>query len=395
MCAHVRYAGVDPHPAPPPLPAAPVWPPLPPALERQESLTRHVRRWPWVLLVLGCIVTAVVGVGLGAASGTEASASSAATLAAQGSYAGAIAIDEQIATRTGPLYVMDPGAAGGARNAAAQTVMAWAAALARKGKVDSAVALYRSVTAPTFRRAALDALAAILFTAATAEAAAAQYPAAILRLREIGFLAPATPDGVRAAQQLPVDEVGEAALLVTAGRATDAVAILNTVLTEHSAEATTSAVSLFPSALLAAGEEALAAGSYRETLADLEQLVTTFPASPEAVQAEAMIEAPQAVFGTLVTHSGAPVSGRVRLSSNYRAEPGGRYQTSAPFYYTTADASGAFNFSSVPIGGPYVLEVFSGGNWTTLINPSTDQPANPVTVKPITPNDLTIVVLPS
>ena len=53
------------------------------------------------------------------------------------------------------------------------------------------------------------------------------------------------------------------------------------------------------------------------------------------------------------------------------------------------------SFSSVPVGGPYVLEVFSAGNWTTLINPSTDQPANPVRVQPITPNDLTIVVLPS
>ena len=56
------------------------------------------------------------------------------------------------------------------------------------------------------------------------------------------------------------------------------------------------------------------------------------------------------------------------------------YQTSAPFFYTTSDASGDFTFSAVPIGGPYVLEVFSDGNWTTLINPTTNQPANPVTV---------------
>ena len=70
-----------------------------------------------------------------------------------------------------------------------------------------------------------------------------------------------------------------------------------------------------------------------------------------------MLAAPQAVSGTLVTHIGAPISGRVRLSSNYKAEPGGMYQTSAPFFYTTADTSGDFTFSSVPIGGPYVLEV--------------------------------------
>ena len=359
------------------------------------SLANRARRWPLVLLVVGGIVTAAIGVGLGAAAGTAAAVSNASTLAARGSYARAIAIDEAIASRAGPLSLIDPGAAGAARSAAAQTLIAWAAALGRKGEVDAAVALYRSVTAPPLRRPALDALAALLFRTATAEAARAQYPDAILRLHEIGVLAAATPDGVRAAQQLPVDQVGEAGLLVTAGRATDAVAILTTVLTEHSAQATTGAVSLFPSALLAAGEEALAANSYREALADLTQLVTTFPASAEASQAETMLEAPQAVSGTLVTHTGAPVSGRVRLSSNYKAEPGGRYQTSAPFYYTTADASGDFNFSSVPIGGPYVLEVFSAGNWSTLINPSTNQPANPVKVYPILPVDLTIVVLPS
>jgi tetratricopeptide (TPR) repeat protein len=355
----------------------------------------RARRWPLVLLVIGGVVTVAIGVGLGAATGTTAAAFNASTLAEHGSYAKAIAIDEEIASRTGPLSVLDPGAAGAARSAAAQTLMAWAAALGRKGEVDAAVALYRSVTAPPLRRAALDALAALLFTTATAEAARGQYPDAILRLREIGSLAPATPDGVRAEQQLPVDQVGEAGLLLTAGRAADAVAILTAVLAEHSAQATTSAVSLFPSALLAAGEEALAAHSYGEVRTDLEQLVTTFPASPEASQAETTLQAPQTVSGTLVTHTGAPVSGRVRLSSNYKAEPGGRYQTSAPFYYTTADASGDFNFSSVPIGGPYVLEVFSAGNWSTLINPSTNQPANPVTVKPILPVDLSIVVLPS
>ena len=55
------------------------------------------------------------------------------------------------------------------------------------------------------------------------------------------------------------------------------------------------------------------------------------------------------------------------------------YQTSGPFYHATADASGDFIFSDVPIGGPYVLEVFADGNWTTLIDPTTNQPAHPVT----------------
>jgi hypothetical protein len=353
------------------------------------------RRWPISLLVIAAIVTAAIGVGLGSAAGTAGAASTASRLAAEGAYAKAVAVDEAIAGRSGPLFLVDPGAAGAASGAAERTVMAWAASLGRKGDVDAAVALYRSVTAPSLRRAALDALAALLLNTASAEAAAGQYPNAILRLLEIGSLAPKTPGGVLAAQQLPVDQVGEAGLLITAGRAVDAVAILNAVLRERSVQATTTAAArLYPSALLAAGEEALADDSYREALTVLELLVTTYPSSAEALQAEAMLAAPQTVSGTLVTHIGASVSGRVRLSSNYKAEPGGRYQTSAPFFYTTADAAGDFSFSSVP-KGTYVLEVFSAGNWSTLINPSTDQPASPVTVTKLVPTDLTLVVLPS
>ncbi len=386
---------VDPHPSPPPSLAPPSWAPPEAAPARAEPLASSARRWPIVFLVIGGIVTAAIGVGLGSATGTEAAADTASRLAASGQYANAVAIDEAIAGRTGPLFVIDPGGARAAGSAAEQTVMAWAAALGRRGEVDAAVALYRTVTASSLRRAALDRLAALLFNTATAEAAAAQYPTAILRLLEIGSLAPATPAGVQAEQQLPIDQTGEAGLLITAGRAADAVAILGTVLRDHSAQATRTAVSLYPSALLAAGEEALADDSYGEALVALAQVVDTFPGSAEASQAEAMLAAPVTVSGTLVTHIGAPVSGRVRLSSNYKAEPGGRYQTSAPFYYTTADSAGDFSFSSVPIGGPYVLEVFAAGNWSTLINPSTDQPANPVNVKPLVPINLTFVVLPS
>jgi hypothetical protein len=42
-----------------------------------------------------------------------------------------------------------------------------------------------------------------------------------------------------------------------------------------------------------------------------------------------------------------------------------------------------------------VFEVFSSGNWTTLINPTTNQPAHAVTVTALIPIDLTFVVLPS
>ena len=353
------------------------------------------RRWPVVLLAVGCVLTAATGVTVGAATGTSASSSTASRLAADGLFAEAVAIDEAIAGRSGPLYSLNPGAAGAAGTAAEQTVIAWAAALGRKGNVDVAVSLYRSVTDPSLRSQALQALAALLLKTATADAAMRRYPTAIQRLLEIQALAPATPAGVQAARQLPLDQVGEAGLLIASGRAADAVVILDAVLKEGSAQATRTATSLLPTALLDDGEEALAHYSYQEALTALNLLVATFPSAAEAAQATAMLAAPQVVSGTLVTRSGTAVSGRIRLSSHYKAEPGGMYQTSAPFYYTTADAAGDFTFSGVPIGGPYVLEVFANGNWTTLINPSTNQPANPVVVTALVPVDVTFVVLPS
>jgi hypothetical protein len=376
--------------------AADDWPPPPPAPPPlPEANASPPRRWPIVALVVAAIVTGAAGATVGMATGTATAASTAATLTAHGFYAQAIAIDDEIAARTGPLYVVDASASGDAIRAAEQTVMAWAATLGRKGKVDSAVALYRAVTSRALRPAALEALATLLLKASTADAAQAQYTSAISRLVEIRNLAPATPSGAQVARLLPIDEDGEAEVLVSAGRAIDAVAILDAVVKAGSAQASRTADSLFPSALLAAGEEDLGNDAYLEALSALHQLVTTFPNSAEAAIGQAMLAAPQTVTGTLVTHFGLPISDRVRLSSNYKAEPGGMYQTSGPFYTTTADASGDFSLSNIPIGGPYVLEVYSDGNWTTLINPSTNQPADPVIVTPLVPVDLTFVVLSS
>ena len=74
--------------------------------------------------------------------------------------------------------------------------------------MDVAVSLYRSVTTPSLRKRALDALAALLLATATADARQGQYPNAIQRLTEIAAIAPATPAGVQAKRQLPVDQVG-------------------------------------------------------------------------------------------------------------------------------------------------------------------------------------------
>jgi tetratricopeptide (TPR) repeat protein len=388
-----------PPPWPPPLVPTPSrldapnpWTPEPPVRSYQPAARR---RWPVASLVIAALLLAMAGVALGAAGSTASAASTSAQLEAAGDFAAAIAVDEVIEGRTGPLFILDTSAASTASAAEEHTLMAWARALGRKGEVDEAVVLYRSVTDRSLRPEATAALATLLYASSTSDAAHQAYPAAIARLEEIIALAPNTATGAQAQQQLPIDQAGEARVLIAAGHATDAVTLLDQVVDEGSAAANKTAASLYPAALLIAGQEELAQLSDKEAVVDLQRLVAKFPGTAQALQAQAMLAAPVAVTGTLVARSGAPESGPVRLSTNYKAEPGGTYKTSGPFITGAADSSGDFTFGSVPVGGPYVLEFFSDGNWTTLIDPSTGLPSHPVKVTALDPVDLTFVVLPS
>ena len=150
----------------------------------------------------------------------------------------------------------------------------------------------------------------------------------------------------------------------------------------------------YPTTLLAAARAEIAALSYQEATDTLQRLVTSFGSSSAARTARGLLHASQRVLGTLVDAAGDGASGRVRLSTHFTQLSGG-YSTSGPFYYGTSDANGDFTISAVPVGGPYALEYFRGGGWMTLIDPRTDQPANPVTVKPLQPEDLTFIVLPA
>jgi tetratricopeptide (TPR) repeat protein len=336
----------------------------------------------------------MAGVALGAAGSTAAAASTAAQLEAAGDFASAIAIDQVIEGRTGPFLILDASAASKASEAEEQTLLAWAKALGREGRVDEAVVLYRSVSVLSLRPKATAALASLLYASSMSDVAHAAYPAAITRLEQIIALAPGTASGSLAQRQLPIEQTGEARVLIASGYAADAVTLLDQVVGEGSTAATATAASLYPAALLIAGQEEIAQRSYREAVVDLQRLVARYPGTAQALQAQAMLAAPVAVAGTLVARSGAPASGPVRLSTNYKAEPGGTYKTTGPFILSDADSSGNFTFGSVPVGGPYVLEFFAGGNWTTLIDPTTGQPSHPVKVTALVPVDLTFVVLP-
>jgi tetratricopeptide (TPR) repeat protein len=379
--------------APPPWP-----PPLPPPTASRSGWAGGAasrRRWPIAALVVGGILAAGLGVAAGAAGATASAASTAAHLETTGDFARAIALDEVIEQRTGVLFVLDPSAASTAAATEVRTLVAWAEALGRAGSIDQAVALYRSVPAGPMHAQATAAMAALLYTSATRDAARGAYSSAILRLEQIVALAPGTADRRLAQRQLPLDQVGEARQLLASGKGADAVAALDAVVAAGASPATTAADSLLPAALLVAGQEEMAQQSYKEALGTLQRLVTQFAGSAQAAQAQAILSAPVPVSGTLVARNGMPVQAPVRLSTHYTAEPGGTYRTSGPFYYATADAAGDFTFSAVPVGGPYILEVFTGGNWTTLVDPSSGQPAHPVKVSGLVPVDLTFVVLPS
>jgi len=190
----------------------------------------------------------MLGVAVGAAGASSAAASTAAQLAASGDFGRAIAIDEQISERSGPLYFFDSSAASDAVKAAERTLLAWAAALGRAGDIDAAVALYRSEHAPSLRLEATNAVGALLLKAAAADAARGAYPSAILRLQQVERLAAGTAAALQAERQLPVDEAGEARMLIAAGHPADAMATLDAVVKEGSVEATRTADSIYPTA---------------------------------------------------------------------------------------------------------------------------------------------------
>lgn len=351
---------------------------------------RH--RGPVVTLSLGAVVAVGLGIGGGAARSTADATAAAAELDGDARYANAIAVDDAIATRTSPLYVLARSDAQAASLDAEETVLAWAEELDRSGHVDEAVALAGTVTDPRLAARSDQERASLLLEAAKDDASRGDYGSALQRLEEIGALG-LTASSAQVAQLTPQYQVDDASQLTAAGRAPDAIALLDDAAAAGSAGRALADAAL-PGTLLAAAQTEVAYASYKEAVAALRRLVTSFTNSPQAERARVMLGAPQPVTGTLVDKQGKPISAEVRLSSHFQSELGG-YLTSGPFYYSSADRNGDFRFTAIPQGGPYVLEIYANGNWMTFVDPSTGQPANPVNVTPLVPVDLTIVELPS
>jgi hypothetical protein len=376
-------AGIATEAFPPPPPAHPVGYP---AARRHRRLPRGARA-----IAPLAMAAIVLGVLLGGRASAEDGRTAATAALAGGDPALAVTLDEDVAGRSGFLMVLDPGASDAAEHDAQVARIAWAKKLAAAGSVDSAVAALTVVRQPSLLTQAAQARAEILIAAAASASQAGHAELALRRLDEASQGPPPSSLVKVIASMRAADEVRAAAELVAAGRAPDAVTLLDDASATGGAS---SASAAYPPTLLAAARLEIASLDLQEAAATLQRLVTGYSASAEARTARALLRAPQTVSGTLVDAAGHPAAGRVRLSTHFTQISGG-YLTSGPFYYGTATITGDFAVTAVPVGGPYVLEYFRGGGWMTLVDPRTDQPADPVTVQPLQPVDLSFIVLPA
>jgi hypothetical protein len=371
-----------------PLPPSP--PPPPPV---NLTAARQRRRLPRGARAVAPLAMAgiVLGVLLGGRASAEDGRTAATAALAAGDPAQAVSLDEDVAGRSGFLMVLDPGASAAAEHDAQAARIAWAKKLAATGDVDSAVAALTVVRQPSLLTQAAQARAQILIDAASSAIKAGHAELALRRLDEAAQGPPPSSLVQTIASMRAADEVSAAAELVAGNRAPDAVALLDDASAHGGASA---AATAYPSTLLAAAGFEVASLDFQEATSTLQRLVDGYGSSAEARTARGLLRTPQTVSGTLVDAAGHGAAGRVRLSTHFTQLPSG-YVTSGPFYYGTSSAAGDFSISAVPVGGPYVLEYFRSGGWMTLVDPRSDQPANPVTVKPLAPDDLTFIVLPA
>ncbi len=333
----------------------------------------------------------VLGVLLGGRVSAEDGRSAAATALAAGDPAQAVSLDEAVAGRSGLLMVLDPGAAAAAEHDAQVARIAWAQKLAAGGDVDAAVAVLTVVRQPSLQTQAAQTRAQLLIDAASRAIKGGHAELALRRLDQAVQGGPPESLVPTIAAMRAADEVQAAAELVASNRAPDALALLDDAAAHGGAA---SAARAYPTTLLAAARAEIAALDYQNATTSLQRLVSRYGSTSAARAARGLLRVPQPVSGTMVDAAGHGTAGRVRLSTHFTQLQGG-YSTGGPFYYSTANTNGDFTITGVPVGGPYVLEYFRGGGWMTLIDPRTDQPSNPVSVKPLQPEDLTFIVLPA
>ncbi len=341
-------------------------------------------------------VLAFAGLELGGLIAVSRAQSLADDLRAQGHYDQAVAVYRVLQQQSGVMLLLAHHAVDAAPLDAGHAVLDWASTLDRAGHSGEALSLLDnaeslsgvSLPQPDEAREHAD----IALRSARAEAAAGHWDVALQRLDQLAAAAPPTDLAAQAAQLRPTYALNAAQQLLDEGHGEEAVAALDDLVrTVGSGPAVAQAQSLMPRALLAAGQEALAAHDQSRALTYLQRIVTDYGSTSQAQRARVLLRAPQSVTGTVVRGSTPVARLQIRLGGHF-TQVGSGYRTSGPYYYATTDARGDFTVDSVPVGGPYVVEVYGGGGWTTTVGP--DGPAYQFTVQPLTPVDLAFIVLP-
>lgn len=351
----------------------------------------HRRAWVGLLSVLAVVLgLLVLAVELGAETATDRALSDARTLRAAQRYPEAIAEYRAVADRSGPLYLLARGTTGQAAREADAATLAWANALAAAGRIDQALAASAAVTASDLADQARSLRAHIALSAVRAAAAAGHFNEALRRLDQLdGGGAPA--DLVGQGEQLrPSMDVGAAGTLLDSGQdALKAVTYLDDALRRSPNGADAShAQALLPGALLAAGEQRVAAGDAQKARTLLARCAGTYQQTPAGQMAAALMAKPQVVSGALVRRDGTPDGGvQVRLAGGFRRFGVAGFTVSGPFFAGRTDSSGGFRVEHVPLGVPLVFEFLDQQGWELIVD-ETRTPAYRVEALPLAPTDL-------
>jgi tetratricopeptide (TPR) repeat protein len=341
-------------------------------------------------------VLGFAGLELGGLVAVAGAQSQAQDLRKLGRFEQALAVYRVLEDQGGGMMLLARAAVNGAPTDAGRTVLEWAGSLDKQGHPDQALALLDNAQGlpgvalpePDASRAR----AGIALRSARAEAAAGHWDVALHRLDQLREGSPPSDLAAEADKLRPTYALNAAQQLLDADRGEEAVAALDDLVHQAgSAPQAGQAQALLPRALLAAGRQALDGHDQSKALTYLQRLVSDFGSTSQAREARILLRAPQSVTGTVVRGSTPVAHLQLRLGSHFTQVPSG-YRTQGPYYYATTDARGDFTIESVPVGGPYVVELLESTGWTTTVGP--DGPAYEFTVQPLTPVDLAFIVLP-
>jgi tetratricopeptide (TPR) repeat protein len=161
-----------------------------------------------------------------------------------------------------------------------------------------------------------------------------------------------------------------------------------------SPEAKQAQATLLPQALFSAGQAYLKNSQYQQARDTMNQIVQKYPATAWAAQANSALQAPQVLTGKLVASSAdpTPIAHRlVRISTRWRIVRAHTYDDSGgKIYGATTDANGVFTVT-MPPGQNYLITWWDPTRKTFVTTFLSDNvPVNQVTIEPLQPAQTTV-----